>query len=214
MSLFNKETREQLEKVLKVMKDNVNVLLFTDSEDCESCEDTHNFVEEISQLNHNIKFESFDVLKNKDVKEKYNVERVPTIILLDKDEKDHGIKFGGIPAGHEINSFVSGLIEVSGERETFPAEMMEELNKVDKKIDIKVFVTLGCPHCSGAVSKAHRLALQNDWINAEMIECATFPEMAEKYNVSGVPKIVINGSKEIMGNQPMDKFVEAIREVI
>ena len=214
MSLFNKETKEQLENVLKVMKENVNVLLFTDSEDCESCKDTYNFVEEISQLNHNIKFESFDVLKNKDIKEKYNVERVPTIILLDKDKKDYGIKFGGIPAGHEINSFVSGLIEVSGEREMFSDEMMEELNKVNKKIDIKVFVTLACPHCSGAVSKAHKLALSNDWINAEMIECATFPEMAEKYNVSGVPKIVINGNKEIMGNQPMDKFVEAIREVI
>jgi protein-disulfide isomerase len=43
-----------------------------------------------------------------------------------------------------------------------------------------------------------------------MIECGTFPELADKYNVSGVPKIVINETNELVGNQPIDMFLDTI----
>ena len=35
-------------------------------------------------------------------------------------------------------------------------------------------------------------------------------ELSEKYNVSSVPKIVINDHFEFVGNQPIEKFLEGI----
>jgi protein-disulfide isomerase len=46
-----------------------------------------------------------------------------------------------------------------------------------------------------------------------MIEAQTFYELSEKYNVSGVPKIVINDTIELVGNQPIETFLSSIESL-
>lgn len=36
---------------------------------------------------------------------------------------------------------------------------------------------------------------------------------ADKYQVSGVPKIVINDKEELLGNQPLQAFLDAMETV-
>ena len=43
-----------------------------------------------------------------------------------------------------------------------------------------------------------------------MIEAQTFYDLSEKYQVTGVPKIVFNDKFDIVGNQPMDAFLDQI----
>jgi glutaredoxin-like protein len=210
MALFNEETKKQLTDIFQNIQKPVGIKLFTDQKDCDTCKETQEFMEEIKALSDKISLDSFDLEKDSDKALEFKVDKTPTIVLVDEDGKDHGIMFSGIPAGHEINSFISGLIEVSGGGEALPAEMKATLDTLDKPVKIKVFVTLACPHCSGAVSKAHKLALEHKNIEAEMIECGTFPELANKYNVSGVPKIVFNEDKELVGNQPFEQFLDAV----
>lgn len=210
MALLNEELRAQLKSILDQMKDNVNVALFTSSEDCETCEDTKSFMEEVSGVADKVILKQYDMTTDKEMADKLGITLTPSIVLLDKDSKDNGIKFNGIPAGHEINSFITGLIEVSGSGEELPDALMERLNKINRPVHIKVFVTLGCPHCPGAVSKAHKLALENEHITAEMIESQTFYSEADKYNVSGVPKIIINEDHDLVGNQPIESFMDII----
>jgi glutaredoxin-like protein len=182
MALLNNELKQQLQDILNQMKDEVTVALFTAEDQCETCSETKSFMEEVAEVGKKVTLEQYD----------------------------YGIKFNGIPAGHEINSFITGLIEVSGSGEELPDAFKTRLDKINKPVHIKVFVTLGCPHCPGAVSKAHKLALENDFITAEMIEAQTFNAEANKYNVSGVPKIVINEDHDLVGNQPIESFMEII----
>jgi glutaredoxin-like protein len=210
MALFNDETKQQLKDIFVGLKGPVNIALFTDEKDCDSCNDTKEFMEEVQGLSDKLLLHSYDVNKDAEKATLYKVDKAPTIVLLDKDKRDHGVVFSGIPAGHEINSFISGLLELSGSGEALPSELKTELETLDKPVKIKVFVTLSCPHCSGAVSKAHKLAYENANIEAEMIECGTFPEIASQYNVSGVPKIVFNDTEELVGNQPFEQFIEAV----
>jgi glutaredoxin-like protein len=183
MALFNDETKQQLKDIFVGLKGPVNIALFTDETDCDSCNDTKEFMEEVQGLSDKLLLHSYDVKKDVETATLYKVDKAPTIVLLDEDKRDHGVVFSGIPAGHEINSFISGLLELSGSGEALPAELKTELETLDKPVKIKVFVTLSCPHCSGAVSKAHKLAYENANIEAEMIECGTFPEIASQYNV-------------------------------
>lgn len=210
MALFNEETTKQLKDIFNGLKEEVNIVLFTDEDNCESCADTTQFMQEVEVLSDKIQLQSFDLKKHADEAAKYGIDKAPAIRLLDKTQKDFGVTFYGIPAGHEINSFIAGLMELSGAGEVLPEAMTTELAQLDKKVKIKVFVTLSCPHCSGAVAKAHKLAYENENIEAEMIECGTFPEMANQYNVSGVPKIVFNETEELVGNQPFDQFLGAV----
>jgi len=213
MSLLNEEVRGQLSEVFEGMGSDVTIALFTKEENCETCSDTKSFMEEVSTLSEQLNLESYDLDDDSEKAEALKVDKVPAIVLLDADKKYQGVKFYGIPAGHEINSFVTGIMEVSGAGEDLPDDLLEQIKGIDKAVDIKVFVTLSCPHCPGAVAKAHKLALLNDNISGEMIEAQTFSELSQKFDVSGVPKIVINDEFELVGNQPLDKFLEEIGKI-
>lgn len=44
-------------------------------------------------------------------------------------------------------------------------------------------------------------------MRADIVEASEFPELAERYNVYAVPKIVINETTEFVGAQPEAQFV-------
>jgi hypothetical protein len=47
-------------------------------------------------------------------------------------------------------------------------------------------------------------------IKADVIETSEFPDLAQKYNVIGVPKIVINETVEFVGAFNEDLFAEHV----
>jgi protein-disulfide isomerase len=46
-----------------------------------------------------------------------------------------------------------------------------------------------------------------------MIESSAFQDLAAKFNVSSVPKIVINNTIELIGAEPIEKFLEEIGKI-
>lgn len=57
---------------------------------------------------------------------------------------------------------------------------------------------------------AHAFALANPYVTAEVVECQEFPEVANRYQVTGVPKTVINDRTEFVGAVPDEMFVNEI----
>ena len=207
---MNEEIQNQLRDIFKEMKNDVTMVLFTKAGECYSCEETLGLLEEVSELSDKIHLKTLDFDKDTDLVKQYNIEMVPSFVILNSKDEYTGVKFNGIPAGHEINSFIPALIEMSGAESDVPAELVDRIKSINKPVNIKVFVTLSCPHCPGAVQKAHKLAMMNPNIEGEMIEAQTFMELSNKFNVSGVPKIVINDTIELVGNQPIEEFIKSI----
>ncbi len=56
--------------------------------------------------------------------------------------------------------------------------------------------------------------MANPNIKAEIVECQEFPEMAQAFQVSGVPKTVINDRAEFVGAVPDEIFVNAILQTL
>jgi len=52
------------------------------------------------------------------------------------------------------------------------------------------------------------MALSNPNITAYAVEATEFPDLARRYQVSGVPKTVVNETVEILGALPEDAYVE------
>lgn len=61
---------------------------------------------------------------------------------------------------------------------------------------------------------AHRLALASPKVSSASIEAHEFPEMAQAYAVSAVPKIVINDRLEVLGAVPEAVFLHAMRQAL
>jgi len=212
-NLLPVEVADQIRDILAGMRDPVTLVLFTDGA-CETCVETEQLLKEMSALNDKIRLVVKDSKQDLDDVRRYDIRRIPGFVVLDKDLRDRGVRFSGIPAGHEINSFLAALMELSGGAPAaFAPDVLERIGKVTKPVDIKVFVTLSCPHCPGAVQTAHLLAMNNANIRGEMIEAQTFQDMSRVYKVSGVPKIVINDKYELLGDQPVEKFLDMIEKI-
>jgi predicted DsbA family dithiol-disulfide isomerase len=52
------------------------------------------------------------------------------------------------------------------------------------------------------------MAFVNPNITAIAVEATEFPDLSRKYQVTGVPKTVVNDRIEILGGLPQDMFIE------
>lgn len=52
------------------------------------------------------------------------------------------------------------------------------------------------------------MALASPHIRATIVEATEFPDLAQQYRVTGVPKTVVNGTTEILGALPEEMFVQ------
>jgi predicted DsbA family dithiol-disulfide isomerase len=57
------------------------------------------------------------------------------------------------------------------------------------------------------------MAMESDLITADVVEAGEFPEIAQRYQVYAVPKIVFNDAVAFEGNRPQSAFVSAIEQV-
>lgn len=62
---------------------------------------------------------------------------------------------------------------------------------------------------------SHQLALESAWVVAEAVEASEFPELADQYQVSGVPHTSINhGEWEVIGAAPEGLLISEIKEML
>lgn len=61
---------------------------------------------------------------------------------------------------------------------------------------------------------AHNLALASEWIQADMVEASEFPHLANKYQVYGVPRTVINEVIHLEGAYPEEMLLPELMQVM
>ncbi len=207
--MFNEEMRSQLKEILKGMKLDVHALYFGVEEN-PSTQATKSMLKELAEVTNKFVVEEYQL--DSPLAKEHNIDKNGGFTLVTSEKKVNGVKFYGPPAGYEINSLIHTILDVSeGHIHELEEEIKERIVAIDKKVDIKVFIGLQCPHCPGAVITAHTLARLNDNIEAEMVEASSYPELSQEFNISSVPRIVINNGKgDLLGNQPIEEFLRVI----
>lgn len=212
MGIINEEQQEQLKERFKELNGDVKLIVFTQENECQYCKETKQLMEDVASLSDKIAIEAYDFVADKDKVEKYMIDKVPATVI--EGEKDYGIRFYGIPAGHEFASLISGIELVARGESGLSEETKAALGQLKDSMHIQVFITLTCPYCPGAVEIAHKLAMESELITADMVESAEFPDLGEKYNVMAVPKVVVNEDTQFEGALPEGDFVENVMKAI
>jgi glutaredoxin-like protein len=186
----------------------VTLVVFTQEYECDHCKNARELTQELASLTDKIRIEVFDLLKDKEKASELGVDKVPAIIIVGP-KKSH-VKFYGVPAGYELNTFLKDIVQLSRGQTELTEETRRTLSSIRRPVHIMVFATPTCPYCPGAVSLAHQFAMENPNIKADMIEINEFPQLAIKYNVMGVPKTVINETRELLGLQSEEEFLRQV----
>jgi predicted DsbA family dithiol-disulfide isomerase len=62
------------------------------------------------------------------------------------------------------------------------------------------------------VHLAYQFALESDLVSADGVEVTGFLDLARRYNVSSVPKTVLNDKVEFVGALPEEVLLEHVRK--
>ena len=62
---------------------------------------------------------------------------------------------------------------------------------------------------------AHQMAMESPYVQAEMVEAMEFPDLANQFDVSGVPQTTINmGAGTAIGAVPEEDLLEEIQRAL
>ncbi len=213
MSLISEEDRKYLkEEFGKNLKREVNLLyLKREKNESEYSKQTIKLLEELASLNDNLSL----TVENCGDSDRMRIEGLtlcPSIKV--KSERNGFINFYGVPAGHEFVSLIEGIKDMGSDNLSLPEDVVKGSQEIKEPVDIKVFITLSCPYCPGAVRTAHQLSLANKNVKASMVDANYFQELSIKYEVSSVPHIIVNDKKSFVGNMPPKMFLDKIKEAL
>src|SRR5512138_731708 len=217
--VLNDQITKQITEAFTEVREPVQVLLFGSKDNCDYCNETKQLLEEVTALNDKLSLNVYDIQENADVASKFNVTNAPGIVIAAKDNaevKNLGIQFSGIPSGHEFSTLINDIVIVSKRESGLNEKTREFLKNLDKPLHLQVFVTPTCPYCPRAVLLAHQMAMENpQMIRAEGVEATEFPELANRFNVRGVPQTVINsGAGSVVGAVPEQNLLAAIMSAL
>lgn len=119
--------------------------------------------------------------------------------------------FHGIPGGKEVNSFVLAIYNLAGPGQEVSRGLKKKIDKINKKTNIKICVSLACHHCPNVVAACQQVAILNPNVEAEMIDAALYEELVAKYKIERVPMMIVNDSEIHMGNKTMEDIVTLLK---
>jgi glutaredoxin-like protein len=142
--LLTEDVVKQIEEAFAPMKEAVHIMFFGQKEGCDYCADTQQLLEEVVEISDKLSVEIYDLDGDADVAEKFNVDKAPGIVMAAKDGEtisDYGIRYAGIPSGHEFTSLIQDILLVAGRDSGLTQDTRDFLKELTEPVLLQVFVT-------------------------------------------------------------------------
>ena len=178
-----------VETKLSFLKNDVTLLFFTRETDCAHCSVAGNLFKRIASVTQKITFESYNFAINREKDREYRIFAVPALAVI--GAKDYGIRYYGHPRGPELNNFLDDIVYISRGENSLSPVVARKLQKLDKRTDLKIFISPDCPYSLPVAKMGLALAVTSDFISTDIIDAVGFLEISEKYNVRGIPLTVV-----------------------
>lgn len=208
--LLNDGLRNQLKGVFSRLTKPVTLVSIVDESLPKSIE-LRDLILDISNLSDKIKTEIYKKGANITIENKINADKFPVVAFLDSEGNYSGVKFHGVPGGHELNSFVLSIYNLGSAGQPIENSTLEAIKNIDKPTNIKVAVSLACHFCPDVVVASQRIAIENQNVEAEMIDLSEFGDIKTKFKVMSVPAIIINDEEIYFGAKKIDEIISLIK---
>lgn len=182
--MLNDQLKSQLQQLLQLMEGDVVLKASLGSDD--KSKELKELLDEVSAASDYITIEASDL------------KRTPSF-SVDKPNETSGITFAGLPMGHEFNSLVLALLQVSGRPPKEEQAIIDQIKAIDRPLHFETYISLTCQKCPDVVQALNLMSLLNPNISHTMIDGSIFREESE--NIMAVPAIFLDG--EEFGNGRM-----------
>ncbi len=153
MPLLNAQAQDALRQEFAEMSERVRLVFFTQALDCETCDITAQIVHEVVPLGNKLELVTQNYAIDREAAARYAIARIPAVAVVRVEEienengavelreRDYGIRFYGVPSGHEFMSFIGAILDVSsGDSQLSPASRAL-VAQVTQPAHLQVFTT-------------------------------------------------------------------------
>lgn len=131
-----------------------------------------------------------------------------------KEGQDTGVKFRGIPNGHEFTSLLLAILNADGKGKNLPDEAItRRIQALKGPVSLQTYVSLTCTNCPDVVQALNIIALLNGQITHEMIDGALFQEEVDALKIQGVPSVYANGKLLHVGRGTLGELLQKLEEM-
>jgi alkyl hydroperoxide reductase subunit F len=135
--------------------------------------------------------------------------RTPSFMIR-RTGTDIGVRFAGIPMGHEFTSLVLALLQVGGHPSKAAQEVIQQVKELDGDFAFETYFSLSCQNCPDVVQALNLMSVLNPRISHTAIDGGLFQDEVAERKVMAVPTIFLNGEPFGQGRMELEQIVAKI----
>ena len=132
--------------------------------------------------------------------------RTPSFVVARAGET-RGVRFAGLPLGHEFTSLVLALLWTGGHPPKVEAEVIDSIRALQGDFRFEVYMSLTCHNCPDVVQALSLMAIFNPHIQTTVIEGGAFQKEVEDRQIMAVPMVFLNGEVFASGRMSVEEIV-------
>lgn len=136
---------KQIRQVFDKLDQPVQLLLFISDDKQDTCDPTRQLLEELVPISDKLALSVHDLDLEPDLASLYKVQgKAPAIVIAAKAGEqvtDYGIRYLGVPSGHEFSTLIQDIILVSGRDSGLSPQVRNFIKSLSKPLHLEVFVT-------------------------------------------------------------------------
>jgi alkyl hydroperoxide reductase subunit F len=136
-------------------------------------------------------------------------ERVPSF-RVSRAGENMGVRFAGLPMGHEFTSLVLALLQASGYAPKVEADVIERIRSLDTELKFETYISLTCHNCPDVVQALNLMAVLNPKVQHVMIEGSWFQAEVDERQIMAVPTVLLNGAPFGQGRMTIEEIVAKV----
>ncbi|KIU29713.1 alkyl hydroperoxide reductase [Sphingomonas melonis] len=133
-------------------------------------------------------------------------DRTPSF-LIRRAGTDIGVRFAGLPMGHEFTSLVLALLQVGGHPSKAAQGLIEQVVALDGDYHFETYFSLSCANCPDVVQALNLMAVLNPRVTHTAIDGALFQDEVASRKVMAVPTVFLNGEPFGQGRMELEQIV-------
>ena len=127
--------------------------------------------------------------------------------LIQRTGTDVGVRFAGIPLGHEFTSLVLALLQVGGHPPKLSPDVIDQIAALDGDYDFETYFSLTCQNCPDVVQALNVMSVINPRIRHTAIEGGLFQDEVSDRNILSVPAMFLNGDPFAQGRMEVEQIL-------
>ena len=190
--------KNQLQTYLGMLREPIELVASLDSS--AGATEMRELLEEIASMSDKITLTSGDDVR----KPSFAVKRAES----HKDaDKSVGVRFAGIPMGHEFTSLVLALLHTGGHPMKLEAEKIAQIAAIEGTFHFETYISLSCHNCPDVVQAMNMMAVINPNITHVMIDGAFYQDEIKAREIMSVPTMYLNGEPFGGGRMELDEIL-------